>query len=74
MKKEIDIKKYNDLCDKVRSLILYSEAFRKKNIRREENVQDLCKIIHGDTIELINRIKSLEKLMNNFNEETKDDS
>jgi hypothetical protein len=73
MEKRINVDKYDDLCDKIRSLIIYSEAFRRKNERRKENVQDLCGMIHKDTIRLINKVKSLEELMNDFDKEINED-
>lgn len=73
MKREISIKKYNDLCDKIRSLVLYSEAFKKKNGKREKEIRNLHEMIHEDAIELVNRVKSLEEFLANLSEEENED-
>ena len=64
MKKEIDIDKYNELCDKIRSSVLYAEAFRKRNENREKAIYELIKIINQDEIKLVDKVESLEKLVN----------
>lgn len=71
MKKEIDIDKYNDLCDKVRSTILYAESLKKKNEKRKITIQELIETVYKDEKELINRVKSLEELINNLHGELK---
>ena len=71
MKKEIDIDRYNDFCDKIRSTILYAEFFRKKSEKRKKDIQELCELAQEDSMEMINRVKSLEELINNLYGELK---
>ena len=66
MKKGIDIDKYNKLCDGIRSVVLFAEAFKKRNLSRRAVTQELMEMIRKDALEMINRIKSLEELINNL--------
>ena len=66
MKKEITVAEYNELCDRIRSIVLYTEAFRRKSKKREEAIQELIGINSEDEIKLVDRIRSLEQLINSL--------
>ena len=66
MKKEVDVEKYNELCDNVRSLILYAETFKRRNTNRRITIQELIELTRSDGIELVRKIKALEGLINSF--------
>ncbi len=66
MKKEIDVDKYNRLCDEVRSVVLFSQAFKKKNIARRMVTNELMEMIRNDALEVIDRVQGLEKLINDL--------
>ena len=72
MKREMDIDKYNELCDKIRSIVLYAKAFRKKSEKREKMILEIIETSFKNELELVTRIKSLEGLVNNLCE-IKDD-
>ena len=75
MKKEIDIDKYNELCDRIRSVTLFAEAFKKRNLSRRMVSQELMEMIRKDAIEVVQRVQSLEKLANGLcNIKKEDDS
>lgn len=76
MRKEIDVNKYNRLCDEVRSVVLFSQAFKKKNIARRMVTEELMDMIRKDALEVIDRVQGLEKLINDLCElkKEKDDS
>jgi len=69
MEKRINIVAYNELCDKIRSSILYAESIKRKNEKRKMIIQDLIEVIYRNEMELINRVKSLEELVNNLHAE-----
>ena len=71
MKKDIDIDRYNDLCDKIRSTILYGESLKRKNEKRKITIQELIETVYKDEMELISRVKSLEELVNDLHGELK---
>ena len=75
MKKEVNMDKYNNLCDKMRSLILYTEAFGRRNKKRIIVIKELSEIVRDDGLELIERVESLEGLVNSlYKTENKDGS
>lgn len=75
MKKEVNTDKYNNLCDKIKSLTLYTEVFSRRNKKRIIVIKELSEIVRDDGLELIERVKSLEELVNNlYKMENKDGS
>ena len=73
-KKEIDMDKYNELCDKVRSVVLFTQAFKKKNLARRMVTDELMEMIRKDALEVVNRVQGLEELVNNLCETNENDS
>ena len=74
MKKEVEKERYDDLCDKVRSLILYTEVFSIRNKKRMAVVRELTEIVRSDGIELIEKVRSLESLIDKLCEIKTDES
>ena len=64
MEKRINIVIYNELCDKLRSAVMYAESIKKKNERRRIIVQDMIEVIYRSEMELVRRIELLEKSIN----------
>lgn len=71
--KEIDIDKYNELCDQVRSVVLFTQAFKKRNLARRMVTDELIEMIRKDALEVVDRVQSLEKLVNNLCDISKKD-
>jgi len=66
MKKEVDIDKYNKLCDRVRSVVLFTQAFKKRNLSRRMVTDELMELIRKDALEVVEKVQSLEELINDL--------
>ena len=66
LERKVNIDAYNELCDRVRSSVLYAETLKKKNEKRKMIIQDLIEVIYRNEMELIRRVKSLEESVNHL--------
>jgi len=64
MEKRINIVAYNELCDKLRSAVMYAESVKKKNEKRRIIIQDMIEVIYRSEMELVRRVELLEKSIN----------
>ena len=64
LERKVNIDAYNELCDRVRSSILYAENIKRKNKKRKIAIQELIETVYRDEMELIDRIESLEESIN----------
>jgi len=60
----MNVDAYNELCDKLRSAVMYAESIKKKNERRRIIIQDMTEVIYRSEMELVRRVKLLEESMN----------